>query len=177
MGIQSRKLFAKQQKQTFICPAEQLRIANLLGRRCARAGSQPLVDRLLGGSGLCSLFGGLVTQSLGWRYIFFASIVAALFGLALMRGVPESRTASKESYRFDFAGVISFMIAMVALQVVVTQGNKLGWTSPAALILIVVTLVAGFLFFRIEGSRVCCLRRFLTSLTRSTRRARFQLSA
>ena len=104
-----------------------------------------------GGSGLCSLFGGLVTQSLGWRYIFFASILAALFGLVLMRGVPESRAASKDSYRFDFAGVISFMIAMVALQVVVTQGNKLGWTSPAALLLIAVTLVAGFLFFRIEA--------------------------
>jgi MFS transporter, DHA2 family, multidrug resistance protein len=31
-----------------------------------------------GGSGLCSLFGGLVTQNLGWRYIFFASIVVAV---------------------------------------------------------------------------------------------------
>ena len=92
-----------------------------------------------------------LTQSLGWRYIFFASIVAALFGLVLMRDVPESRAVPQDSYRFDFAGVITFMIAMVALQVIVTQGNKLGWTSPAALILITVTLVAGFLFFRIAA--------------------------
>ena len=27
-----------------------------------------------GGSGLCALFGGLVAQNLGWRYIFFASV-------------------------------------------------------------------------------------------------------
>ena len=104
-----------------------------------------------GGSGVCALFGGLVAQSLGWRYIFFASIVLALCGLALMRGTPESRAAAQGTYHFDFAGVITFMIAMVALQVVVTQGNKLGWTSPAALILIAVALVAGFLFFRIEA--------------------------
>jgi DHA2 family multidrug resistance protein-like MFS transporter len=91
-----------------------------------------------------------VTQSLGWRYIFFASIVVALFGLVLIRGTPESRIVTQKTYHFDLAGVIAFMIAMVALQVVVTQGNKLGWTSPAALILIAVTLVAGFLFFRIE---------------------------
>jgi MFS transporter, DHA2 family, multidrug resistance protein len=56
-----------------------------------------------GGSGVCALFGGLVTQSLGWRYIFFASVVVALLGLALMRGTPESRATNKTTYRFDFA--------------------------------------------------------------------------
>ncbi len=30
-----------------------------------------------GGSGVCSLFGGLVADNIGWRYIFFASIVVA----------------------------------------------------------------------------------------------------
>ena len=43
------------------------------------------------------------------------------------------------------------MIAMVSLQIVVTQGNKLGWTSPAALALIVITVISGSLFFRIEA--------------------------
>ena len=103
-----------------------------------------------GGSGVCALFGGLVTQSLGWRYIFFASVVAALLGLALMRGTPESRTTGKATYRFDFAGVAAFMVAMVALQIVVTQGNKFGWTSLPVLVLMGVTLVAGGLFARIE---------------------------
>lgn len=104
-----------------------------------------------GGSGVCALFGGLVTQSLGWRYIFFASVVVAVLGLVLMRGTPESRAAGRETYGFDFAGVITFMIAMVGLQIIMTQGNKLGWTTPAVLVLIAITLVAGFLFFRIEG--------------------------
>lgn len=104
-----------------------------------------------GGSGLCSLFGGLVAQNLGWRYIFFASVVVAVVGLLLMRGTPESKAASQKEYKFDFAGVISFMIAMVALQIFVTQGNKLGWTSSYALILLAVTVIFGFLFFRTEG--------------------------
>ena len=43
------------------------------------------------------------------------------------------------------------MIAMVALQIVVTQGNRLGWTSPSALVLIAVTVIFGILFFRIEA--------------------------
>jgi DHA2 family multidrug resistance protein-like MFS transporter len=103
-----------------------------------------------GGSGVSALFGGLVTQSLGWRYIFFASIVVALLGLMLMRGTPESRASNQATYHFDFAGVITFMVAMVALQIVVTQGNKLGWTSLPVLALTAVALVTGALFFRIE---------------------------
>jgi len=104
-----------------------------------------------GGSGLCSLFGGLVAQNLGWRYIFFASVVVAFIGLMLMRGTPESKAEGQKNYKFDFAGVICFMTAMVALEVFVTQGNKLGWTSPYALILLAVAVIFGLLFFRIEG--------------------------
>lgn len=104
-----------------------------------------------GGSGLSALFGGLVTQSLGWRYIFFASVVAALLGLVLMSGTPESRATNKATYRFDYAGVITFMVAMVALQIVVTQGNKFGWTSLPALVLVGVAVVAGVVFVRVEA--------------------------
>ncbi|KAI5915480.1 MFS transporter [Thauera sp. 2A1] len=105
-----------------------------------------------GGSGVCSLFGGLVTANFGWRYIFFASIVVSVIGLLMIKGTPESKVESKGDYKFDFAGVVTFMIAMVALQIVVTQGNKLGWTSPLILSLIAVTVVFGSLFFRIEST-------------------------
>jgi DHA2 family multidrug resistance protein-like MFS transporter len=104
-----------------------------------------------GGSGLCSLFGGLVTQNFGWRYIFFASVLVAIIGLILIHDTPESRAEGKGSYKFDFAGVISFMIAMVALQIVVTQGNRLGWTSVYAIVLIAVTVIFGILFFLVEA--------------------------
>jgi len=104
-----------------------------------------------GGSGLCALFGGLVTQLLGWRCIFFASVVVAFIGLILMHGTAESRGEDKRDYKFDFAGVITFMIAMVALQVVVTQGNRFGWTSPYSLVLIAATVIFGMLFFRVEA--------------------------
>lgn len=103
-----------------------------------------------GGSGVCALFGGLVAESLGWRYIFFTSVLVALLGLVLMRGTPESRTNNQGTYHFDFAGVTTFMVAMVALQIVVTQGSKLGWTSLPVLVLTALALITGALFFRIE---------------------------
>ena len=105
-----------------------------------------------GGSGVCSLFGGFMAQNFGWRYIFFASIVVSLIGLAMIKGTPESKVESKGGYKFDFAGVFTFMIAMVALQIVVTQGNKLGWTSPLILSLAAVATVFGSMFFKIESN-------------------------
>lgn len=104
-----------------------------------------------GGSGLCSLFGGLVAQNFGWRYIFFASIAVAVASLLLIRATPESKAEPQGQYRFDLAGVLTFMVAMVALQIFVSQGNKLGWSSPLILGLGAVSLVFSILFFRIES--------------------------
>lgn len=104
-----------------------------------------------GGSGLCSLFGGVVTQHLGWRYIFFASALVAVIGLILMHDTPESRAEDKGGYKFDLSGVIAFMFAMLALQIVVTQGNKLGWTSLYVIVLIAIAVVFGIMFFRVEA--------------------------
>ncbi len=104
-----------------------------------------------GGSGFCSLFGGFVAQNFGWRWIFFASVVIALLGMALMKGMPESKAEDQTSSKFDLAGILTFMVAMIGLQILVTQGNSLGWTSPSVLSLAAISLVFGWLFFRIES--------------------------
>ena len=103
-----------------------------------------------GGSGLCSLVGGLMSQNFGWRSIFWVAIVVSALGLWMMRGTPESKAETKGEYKFDLSGVLAFMATMVALQVLVTQGNKLGWTSLVGLGLLAATVVFGWLFFRIE---------------------------
>ncbi len=103
-----------------------------------------------GGGGLGSLFGGYMAQSLGWRWIFFFSVAVAVVGLWLIRGTPESKATGGGKYRFDFAGIAAFTVAMLALQVVVTQGSALGWTSPLGLGLMALTVVAAIAFFRIE---------------------------
>ena len=104
-----------------------------------------------GGSGLGSLFGGLVAQNFGWRWIFFASIAVALAGMLLVRGTPESKAVGSGHYRFDLPGVLTFMVTMVALQVLVTQGSTMGWTSAASIGLAAATVVSGWLFFRAES--------------------------
>ncbi|HKT80722.1 MAG TPA: MFS transporter [Vicinamibacterales bacterium] len=103
-----------------------------------------------GGSGFAALFGGLMTENVGWRWIFFASAAVSAGGMLMVRGTPESKAATAGDYRFDPIGVLTFMVAMLALQVLATQGSDIGWTSPIALALGAIAVVVGAIFFRVE---------------------------
>jgi DHA2 family multidrug resistance protein-like MFS transporter len=53
---------------------------------------------------------------------------------------------------FDTKGVLTFMVSMVALQVLTTQGSQMGWTSPTALGLAAVAVFFGLVFFKVEST-------------------------
>lgn len=104
-----------------------------------------------GGSGVSALFGGLVASSLGWRWIFWMSIVVAVISFVLLRGAPESKVSSAENRPFDWYGFISFIISMVAVNIVIGQGSSLGWLNPVVITLALVFVVAAVVFFRVES--------------------------
>jgi DHA2 family multidrug resistance protein-like MFS transporter len=103
-----------------------------------------------GGSGFAALFGGVMTENVGWRWIFFASAAVSAVGMLLVRGTPESRAAADAEYRFDTMGVLTFMVAMLALQVLATQGSDIGWTNPITWSFGAIAIVVGTLFFAAE---------------------------
>ena len=103
-----------------------------------------------GGSGFAALFGGLMAQNIGWRWIFIIAAAVSVIGMLMVRGTPESKAPQKADYKFDLAGVVTFMIAMVALQIFATQGGAWGWTSLASLGLLAVAVIVSILFYRIE---------------------------
>jgi len=104
-----------------------------------------------GGAGFAALFGGLMAENVGWRWIFFASAAVSVVGMLMVRGTPESRADGRSGYEFDTTGVLTFMVAMIALLVFATQGARLGWTSGASLGLLAAAAVFGVVFFRAES--------------------------
>ena len=106
-----------------------------------------------GGSGFAALFGGLMAENVGWRWIFFASAAVSLLGMLMVRGTPESKAAVQGSYTFDTKGVLTFMVTMVALQVLDDPGqsDRLDepdhpWASPRS------RSSLACLFFRAESA-------------------------
>lgn len=112
-----------------------------------------------GGGGLCALLGGAVDTTLGWRSIFWISIVVALVSWLLIQKTPESRAndhddAHDDAHRLDWTGLVSLLIGMLAFNVVVGRGSTLGWFSPIVLVLMATTVIALWGFVRIEQR--CC---------------------
>lgn len=105
-----------------------------------------------GGNGFAALFGGLMAEYVGWRWIFFLGAIVSFIGFSLITGTPESKAPPIKGYRFDTTGVLTFMVMMVSLQVVLTQGGSIGWFSPITIGLLVLAIVFAVLFFRIENN-------------------------
>lgn len=105
-----------------------------------------------GGSGVCALFGGLVASTMGWRWIFWMSIAVAIASFLLIWGTPESKVETVERKPFDWFGLITFIVAMVAVNVVIGQGSALGWSSPTVLLLTALFVVSAVAFLKIESS-------------------------
>lgn len=105
-----------------------------------------------GGSGFCSFFGGAIASSLGWRYVFIFSIVVSLLSAFLIFGTPESKVVSSKKDKFDTLGLVLFIISMVALNIVVSKGSELGWTSMTIIVLAIIVIIGIIAFYKVERS-------------------------
>lgn len=101
-----------------------------------------------GGSGLCSFVGGAIATGLGWRWIFVFSIAAALAAFLLVRGTPESRSATAVQHKMDLSGLLSLVAALVLFNLFISKGHHWGWTSSLSLTMLVGAIAAMAFFVR-----------------------------
>ncbi|GGB76040.1 MFS transporter [Staphylococcus nepalensis] len=106
-----------------------------------------------GGSGLASLFGGMVAIFIGWRWIFILSIIIALMAMLLIKGTPETKSDNTTDLKFDFTGLILFVVMMLSINIVITQSGTFGIVSPLILGLIIVFVLTTMYFIKIENKK------------------------
>ncbi|MFF9864721.1 MFS transporter [Streptomyces sp. NPDC013953] len=96
--------------------------------------------------------GGAFIEAFGWRSVFWINvpvIAAALVLTALF--VPESRAARAQ--RLDLPGQALLTLVIGVSIGVLIEGPRIGWTSPAALTLYAIAVVAAVAFVRVESRR------------------------
>lgn len=103
-----------------------------------------------GGSGVANFFGGAVVSLLSWRWLFWMTVPAALMGMFLIKGTPESKVTKDEKQSFDYLGIITLVLALLSLNLVVTRGSQYGWGSPIILSLFVAFVILFSAFIIIE---------------------------
>lgn len=103
-----------------------------------------------GGSGLASLFGGVVATNFGWRWIFIISIIVAIASMLLIKGTPETKSISNTQSKFDVPGLILLVLMMLSINIIITQSSALGFTSPLILGLIAVFIITTVTFINFE---------------------------
>jgi predicted MFS family arabinose efflux permease len=78
------------------------------------------------------LLGGIITDFLSWRWIFFVNIPVGVFALMLaLRSVRESRDANARSA--DVAGLVTFSASLFLIVFGLLRGNDAGWGSAQIL--------------------------------------------
>ncbi len=106
-----------------------------------------------GGSGLASLFGGMVSTFIGWRWICILSIIVALIAMLLIKGTPETKSDSTTNLKFDFTGLILFVVMMLSINVVITQSGTFGMLSPIIIGLLIVFIITTIAFVIVENKK------------------------
>jgi EmrB/QacA subfamily drug resistance transporter len=92
-----------------------------------------LVSAVFGvGGGFGIVFAGLIVDNLSWRWLFTLGAIVTAISLALVhRFVPESPI--KTQSRVDFPGAILLSLALIALLVALSEGERWHWSSARTL--------------------------------------------
>jgi EmrB/QacA subfamily drug resistance transporter len=100
------------------------------------------------------LLGGILTDSLSWRWVFFVNVPVGAFALWLaVRKLHESRDPG--ATRTDVAGLLSFSVALLLIVQALLRGNDAGWGSAQIVGSIVagVALLAAFVLIEVRQER------------------------
>ncbi|GGY70583.1 MFS transporter [Streptomyces omiyaensis] len=95
--------------------------------------------------------GGLLTQYLDWRWIFFVNLPVCLAAVVTtLRSVRETEVPRRDGRRADVLGVVAFTVASGSLTFGLVRAHSDGWATPLTLGLFAVAGIALVLFVLAE---------------------------
>ena len=93
--------------------------------------------------------GGMLTQTLDWRWNFWVNfpigIVALLLVLTFMRPIAAQKA------RTDWVGLSLLALFLICLQIGLDQGDRLDWLSSHTIVVLLLLALSGFVIFTVRG--------------------------
>jgi predicted MFS family arabinose efflux permease len=102
------------------------------------------------GTALGPFIGGLLTEQLSWRWVFFLNVpLSAVAILCCLRWLPAMSPAGA-TMRIDWLGLILVSSGIVAVAYAVDRAGDWGWTSPKLIGLLALAVVLFVIFILVE---------------------------
>ncbi len=102
-----------------------------------------------GGAAIGVLLGGILTEYLNWRWVFFVNIPIALIAIAgAIKLIPDSR--EEGIHGFDVAGAVTVTGGLCALVYTLVRGNEVGWLSGQTFLTAAISVVLLAAFVQIQ---------------------------
>lgn len=128
-------------------------ITNTFTERRERARAIGIWGGVVGISlGLGPVIGGVLIQTVGWRWIFWINVPIGILAIVLAaRFVPESR--APRARRFDPVGQLLVIVTLSALTYAIVESSRLHWHSPVLWSILAVAAIAGTSLVHYERRR------------------------
>src|ERR1041384_4928994 len=97
---------------------------------------------ILGAAGLGNavgpLIGGVLTDALSWRWIFFLNVPISIFAVLVTWFLVHVKEPESKDQRIDYAGIAALSAGLVSLLIALDQVADWGWGDPRVIGLLVV---------------------------------------
>jgi EmrB/QacA subfamily drug resistance transporter len=97
--------------------------------------------------------GGLITDALGWRWVFYIAIPVGLLAIPFALAVLQERhiaVATRAREPFDWPGSVLWAVFLFALLFALNQGSSMGWGSPFIVAMFVASAILVVAFVAVE---------------------------
>jgi EmrB/QacA subfamily drug resistance transporter len=96
------------------------------------------------------VIGGIITQNLGWRWVFFVNVPICIIGIILCCIMLQVKNEERIISKIDWIGLLLSSSAIFSFTLILVKGNTWGWQSNIALFYYAISIISLILFVLVE---------------------------